>query len=368
MDNNNPQFPIRFPVLPASQYITVLDRTSERVRAQLRPPEEKNYRTKSASVYPRWFMALIGLVLFVVMIFSFFVSAGKQAAAMGLLLDDLPSHFNHLSSYWANLSIVFMLGLSELGTVLFLIVAVPLARNVSPLSFGPISFNPMQLIFRLFAILCAAYAIVANTTITALDTVREAVVLQWLVTLGIPALVLGLGMILERMVIASLETRGEANLQYEKARREYTDYFNDPMTHPNYPIILADMLYQEMYRVRSVQAVMKQLVDTDPRYKSYLISAEYKMQQEAGRIDVNIDVSAWISSVTIDTPQLPARSVSRGVSRPKAKQAKIGPGETAKKWLASNPDHGLSVREAARAANVTPATMQRAMDSEGNDQ
>lgn len=358
MTDNSTQFPVRFPVLGASQYLAVLDRASEKVRSQIRPPLKKNYQAESVSIYPRWYLAGIITVLLMVLTFSFVISAGKQAAAMGLILDPLPGKFSHLSALWSNLSIAFMLALSELGTVLFLVAAGTLGRTVEPVRIGSLCFNPLKWSFRFFAVLCAAYAIVSNTTITALDLVQSAVVLQWLVTLGIPSIVLGLGMMLERMIVDALDARSEAQAYYKKAYQDYEMFVADPTLHPNYPVVLTDMLYQEMLHVRAVQGIIKSLIDADPRYKGRIVSAEYKSQQEAAQIDLNIDVSALVLPVAYELPRIEAKSVSRRVSSSKTD---TGATDKAFKWLEANPGHGLSIRKAASEAGVSAPAMQRAM-------
>lgn len=353
--------PLRFPILPAGQYLTVLDATSHQVRSRLMKPVWGQFDTKGVSPYPRWFMALILVSLIAVLIFSFFVSAGKQVAAMGLLLDHLPDKFGHLSPFWANASIAFTLFLSELGTVLFLVAAGTLGARGSKVKVGRHSINPGRIILSCFAGLCATYAIVANTTITALDMIREAIVLQWLVAIGVPTIVLGLGMILERMIVEHLKSGSDARLRYEQAQSEYEAYHADPTTHPAYPMILADLLYQEMLKIRSVGGIIKQMVDSDPRYKRLLVSAEYKIQQEAGRIDLSVDVSELLS----DTPviSVPAR-VSNGVSKPVSTDKIQRDPDAMKKALAYLQAHGkngMSVRDLATAAGVSHPTMQRAV-------
>jgi hypothetical protein len=343
--------PIKFPVLQPSIYLEIVDRANERVRANLKPPQWGAYQVKGVSTYPRWFTYTIVITLIAVMAFSFVISAGKQAAAMGIILDELPGRFNHLSVGWANMSIVFMLLLSELGTIFFLVVGGTIGQTVPMSEIFGVRINFVAWFLRLIAILCAAFGIVANTTITALDISAQAPVLQWLVTLGIPSIVLALGMMLERMFLDSLKASADARERFEQAQAEYRAHYTDPERHPHYTAILFDMLYQEMVKQRRDGPTIKSLVESDPRYRRFLVNAEYKTQIEAGQIDLNLDVSAFLTA--------PAPSVSTIQRDTAPVQSQIS---KAIDWIKAhdNWNDSYSWRKGAEAAGVSLPTFQRA--------
>src|SRR5262249_30207314 len=122
-----------------------------------------------------------------------------------------------LSTLWSSTSIAFMLLLSELGAVLFLISAGTLAHD-APKWRG---INPVAWMFRGFAALCALYAVISNVSVTLLDPVPAVGVLQWLTSVGIPVTVLGLGTLLERLVVEALTQRGKQRGEFELALRDY---------------------------------------------------------------------------------------------------------------------------------------------------
>src|SRR5258708_18836763 len=112
---------LHFPLLTEAAYLAAVQKAKTTIRDRVQAATMERYTKVSTSAYPRWFMGGIIAALLAVLTFSFVISAGKQAAAMGLLVDHLPGKFSHLSDLWAGTSIVAMLLLSELGAVLFLV-------------------------------------------------------------------------------------------------------------------------------------------------------------------------------------------------------------------------------------------------------
>src|SRR5258707_11954020 len=166
---------LSFPVLTAERYADAQNRAKTLIRERAEAPQWATFEHKSTHLYPRWFTWLILAALIAVMVFSFTISAGKEIASASMLFDPLPDKFSHLFMLWSSTSIAFMLLLSELGAVLFLIAAGTIAHD-APRWKG---INLVAWMFRGFAALCAAYAVVSNVSVTLLDPVPAVGVLQW---------------------------------------------------------------------------------------------------------------------------------------------------------------------------------------------
>ncbi len=280
---------LTFPILTNTRYASAVERAKQSVKDRLQPPRFEQFKSGAVSEYPRWFFVATLAALFAVLLFSFVISAGKQAAAAGMLFDHLPSKFGRLSEVWATLSVTFMLLLSELGAVLFLVGAGTLATAAPKSNLAGRQVNLTAWLFRLFAVLCAGYAIIANATITVLDPVPQAAFLQWAVSIGVPAIVLGLGVMLERLLIDAMRTRNEQFTRYKRALLDYEAVQTDPSKHAEYPAAFASELWSEMIRYKQVRETLETLVSADPQNRRRILATEYQAQRNIA--DVQWEVS-----------------------------------------------------------------------------
>lgn len=363
---------LRFPLLSAARFAEANERAKEAIRKGLQPPDFEQFKANVVSEFPRWFSVLIWSVLVGVMIFSFVISAGKQAAAAAMLFDHLPSKFSRLSDLWSTISVAFMLLLSELGAVLFLVAAGTLANSAPRMR----SVNVVAWLFRLCAILCASYAIISNATITVLDPVPQAAVLQWAVSIGVPGLVLGLGIMLERLFIDSMRMRTEQKMLYKRAMTDYDTIRNNPALHASWSAVLADEMWREMTKYKRERDMLETIAGDDREVRRTMLILEFQAQRRAETLDWDAEVQpiqfgvAGVAATAIETArdsitsrQMPALSQGRTVA---AKSTSVGPAVAkAKAWLAEHPDHGLSLRDAADQAGVSKDTMARAMNGVG---
>lgn len=268
-----------FPILTTDRYLAAVQSAFDIVKERIQEPDPKHYTDSASGRYPKWFTRAVIAGLLLVMASSFFISSGKQIAAFGMVFDDLPGKFNHLSSGWAGLSIVFMLLMSEAGAVLFLVASGTIGESAPPIIALGHRINLTKITFRLFALLCASYAIASNITITELDPVQKVSFIQWLASIGIPLTVLGLSMLLERIVIDAIGASNERKVRYEKALNDYQAVVFDPTLHDAYKNILADCLWVELSRLKANRELLEPLVRSDPRYKRWIASSEYAAQE-----------------------------------------------------------------------------------------
>lgn len=286
---------LSFPILTADRYADATNRAKSLIRERVEAPQWAQFERKGTQIYPRWFTGLILALLGIVMIASFTISAGKQIASSSMIFDTLPDKFNHLSSGWAGFSIVFMLLLSELGAVLFLIAGGTIAHD-APKWRG---VNLIAWMFRFFAGLCAAYAVVSNISVTLLDPVAAVGVLQWLMSIGIPLTVLGLGMMLERMVINALNQRGKQKIEYELALRDYHALMADPTTHTAWGQILSSVVFEELTRLKKnrdqIEATFAEIGADRATLRAHLVRAEIQAHSTGNALALEAAANPFLS-------------------------------------------------------------------------
>ncbi len=286
------QVQIHFPLLNHERYLAAQDRAIGAIRSRAQAPDWEHFKHTAVRAHPKWFTGAILVSLALVLIFSFTISAGKQVAANALIFDNLPDKFNHLSPLWASTSIAFMLLLSEVGSILFLIAAGTIGSH-APTWRG---VNLTAWAFRLFALLCAAYAVTSNVSVTLLDPVKAVGVLQWMISIGVPITVLGLGILLERLTVDGLQAANKRKVAFDEAQRDYQALIASPEKHTAYPAILADQIWQELLRLKATREIVEPLYESDPRRKKWIVKAEYQAQAELNNFDLEAgDMPSFLS-------------------------------------------------------------------------
>src|SRR5262249_52516308 len=138
--------------------------------------------------------------------------------------------------------------------------------------------NLVAWMFRGFAGLCAAYAVVSNVSVTLLDPVPAVSVLQWLESIGIPVTVLGLGTLMERLGVEAMAQREKNKAEYEMAHSDYKALLKDPTRHTAWGEVLTNILYEEMTRLKRhrelIEAALDEMGADNPQVKAYLVAAE----------------------------------------------------------------------------------------------
>ena len=290
---------IRFPLLTTERYLNAVESARDTIRRRVQAPTPEQFKGVSVSAYPAWFSRSIIGALALVMLASFFISSGKQVAAFGLVYDDLPGRFSHLSPLWSGLSIVFMLLMSEAGAVLFLVAAGTIGEIAPPVRVWRWSVNLTKLIFRLFALLCAGYAVASNISITVLNPAASVGFVQWLSAIGIPLTVLGLSMLLERIVIDALHAANEQKARLAKAQLDYETVVNEPQKHEYYNRALFDALYGEMVRYKADRERLGDvlaMVESDQGAKKWLVASEYQAHAQMAEFDLTGGIQPFLSA------------------------------------------------------------------------
>jgi hypothetical protein len=188
-----------------------------------------------------------------------------------------------------------MLLLSELGAVLFLIAAGTIAHDAPKWK----HINLVAWMFRGFAGLCAAYAVVSNVSVTLLDPVPAVGVLQWLTSIGIPITVLGLGMMMERLIVEALTQRGKQKIEYELALRDYHALIADPTIHSAWGQILTSVLYEEMIRLKKqrdvIEATFAEIGADRAQMRAHLVRAEIQAHSTGNALALEASANPFLS-------------------------------------------------------------------------
>lgn len=286
---------LQFPILSTQAYQDATAKAKALIRERVDAPQWAAFERSATRIHPRWFTGLILGALVAVMVFSFTISAGKQIASASMLFDNMPEKFAHLSTGWAGFSIVFMLLLSELGAVLFLIAAGTIAHD-APTWRG---INPVAWMFRGFAGLCAAYAVVSNISVTLLDPVPAVGLLQWLTSIGIPITVLGLGTMLERLVVDALTQRGKQKVEYEIALRDYHALIANPETHIAWGQVLTSVVYEELTRLKKnreqIEATFAEIGAERSTLRAHLVRAEIQAHSTGNALALEASTNPFLS-------------------------------------------------------------------------
>jgi hypothetical protein len=281
---------VRFPLLTTERYLNAQQAAREAVRKRLKDeePKQDQFTSDTQSRFSPRFIKTVWSGLIATLIASFWISAGKQVAAAGLVFDPLPGEYPHLSEFWSQLSIIATLILSEVGAILFLVSAGTIAHTAPIATIWGRQVNVTQLVLRTFAFACAGYAILSNITITILHPQQQVAVVQWFISIVIPLIVLGLGILVERIVIEGMRVTAERKRLYDAAMYQYRAVVAEPDKHEYYPSVLMDAIYDEIMRYKkereAIGAEVLYLVQSDQQYKVWMVQAEYQSHQQSNAL------------------------------------------------------------------------------------
>lgn len=272
---------LRFPLLTAEAYQAVKDGAKSFAIGQLPAPVKEIHSAGFLAQYPRQFKRLVVALLVLVIVVSFPVSSGKQTASILLTLKDIVPVIP-LGNVWLILAVIAGLVLSEAGAILFMLIAVPLSVGRPIVRAG----------FRFYAIWCAALSIVGNILISAqhtnnLDWLGS--IYLWMSTLIYPALVLGIGMVLESGFSQSIHDHAQTEAKYLEALTAYQKQLADYESLPDYKSSFVSGL---LVALRRANPHVGKLLKADPHSRNWILAMEYRAQQQLNSVDLNAEYSA----------------------------------------------------------------------------
>lgn len=242
--NTNSQMDInRVRWLSPSQWNECIDLAVIEARSQHPLPKLDDFLNSVVPEYPEWVTKRLTILLFLVAIGALVVSAGKQFETADMVLSRVTDATIRVSQFWQSTSLIVLLGVGELGSLLF-----SLAAGI----FGAES-KANKVVFRSFQILSAIIAIGGNIASTALHTIPEIWLYQWFLTLFLPTLVLGLGLFLEHLLLSGLQHRAKATLAYNIAVEKFKTFNDTIHTTGEYLDALARYVLNKLQEIQANQ-------------------------------------------------------------------------------------------------------------------
>ena len=271
----------KLPVLTRSEWESVKSTADAEVIGKLRLPDtdDPKYKVRAFSKYPQWLIVVISAILLLVAVAAFWISAGKQIAATALILDPLGNSYNHLSGTWSNIGDLFALAFGEGATILFMLASSvlsgdPMTMNISEKR--SLTFKPAVVIFRLFAIVGASLAIVANISITSMHDTAGQPVYAWMFALVPPITVLAIGLLVENLVMGTLKARADVVALLDAETNHYYACKEKPALHKEWFSIICRLIWDELIRRKKRSDAILPVVEANPELKEQIIIHIFK--------------------------------------------------------------------------------------------
>jgi len=264
------------PHLNGNRWEKTIIKAKQQVINALTKPRLDDYTKESMNSIPTGLYRGIIVLLAIVAIAAFWTSAGKQISATAMLLDPVVKTSEHLSQFWADVSVIGMLAIGELGTILFSAVCSVLAEDKFKV-----------IVFRVASIGCAMFAVLANVTIT-MRYDEGSTVYAWFVTLAPPLIVIAVGLVIENLLLRSVKARSEAQRAYDIALRDYDYYRARPDLHPSFNQRWYSAIYDELCYYKPMKFAIEELVRENEQYKAVLVKREIDSHQYWAALEIEM--------------------------------------------------------------------------------
>jgi hypothetical protein len=296
----------------------------EIVRSRLQRPEPSQYAVRVYTRLPEGFTKGMLIVLGIIALAAFWISAGKQIAATDIVLSPIVKEYdNRLSTGWADVGIGLNLLLGELGTILFFTAA-----GIFPggsIRWRAFEFKPVSLAFRAAGLMCATFAILANVTITYLHPQKDVMFYEWFLTLAPPFVVLFIGLYAERLLLMSVEARARAREAYEAAVETYQRYQADPESHPEFVAIWKREIFDQLMKVSAAnRKKIEEAIQANPDVRMLLVQREHLRHEWT---------NGWqLAAANFTLPSLPDQAEGAGQLNLATPAQNASPAPSEPKW------------------------------------
>lgn len=250
------------PHLNSNRWEKTIVKAKQQVVNSLTKPRLEDYVKESFNTASRLQNRVIIGALVVVAIAAFWLSAGKQISATATLLEPVAGDSAHLSRGWSDIGVIASLALGEVGTILFSAACSWLSEDKFKV-----------IIFRVFSIICAMFAILANITIT-MKYGEGSTLYGWFLTLAPPLTVIAIGLMIESLLMRSVRSRAEAQHAYDTAMKDYDYYCERPEMHPTYNRRWYEGIFDEMCYYRPAKETILALVADNEQYRAVIVLRE----------------------------------------------------------------------------------------------
>lgn len=268
------------PGLTSQRFEQARRAAQESIRQSVPKPVEQTYHRAGSGIPQGVVYAAIAMLL-IVAFAAFVISAQKQIVATADILYKMAAEHDQLTPFLAGAGVIAGLALGELGTILFSIAASVLRGE--PYTVRRVTFYPTALIFRLFSVGCALFAILANASI---HTGEGAFAVYF--TYIPPITVIAIGLVVEALVMDTVKTRASQRQRFLAAFAEWELYQNEPERHKTFKSVWARAIYDELGRFKKDRVLIDPLVEKDKQVMALLVQREYQthMVWEAFSLDV----------------------------------------------------------------------------------
>jgi len=339
--------------LTTARWETARTRAEELVRGRIKAPLKAQF-TVTDSEYPQSLIVAVLALMVIVAMAAFYISAGKEIMAGDMISAILATASVRISPAYVSGVLVAILLLGECGALLF-----GLAARI----FGQ---RRIVLVFlRVCQGGCVLIAMMSNATVTLAYPVVAAMVFDWFITLAAPALVIGIGLIIEELIASWLLVRQQAIDNYNRAMANWRQAVDDPAKHPDFNRIWGESILEQLIGAsKHNRETIPALIDETPQIRAVIVSREYQRHQWGFDPSTAIDVSAQFQSfmhVSVNRPQTAINSVNN-VSGVSGNTKQPSPSEQlAIDWLMANPDKiSEPNRTVAIEAGMSPTIIYRA--------
>ena len=266
---------------------------AERLIGQrLTAPSRSTYKALD-SQYPPRLIGIVVVMLLIVALAALYISAGKEIAVVDTVMRDLVSYYPRLTAAYIEVAIIGVLLLAELGALLFGLASRVLASR-----------RVHGQLMRAFQLACVTVAIVGNMTITLSHPVVEAIVFDWVLTLGAPLLVIGIGAIIEELLATWLLARQQAIRDFNQALNVYQSAMADPESHPDFFRLWGECIFEQILKQSGHNRdALPPLLESDPGLKLVVVSMEWARHDWQFTADIAAEIAGRITKWN-DVPSL----------------------------------------------------------------
>lgn len=259
--------------LKRDQWTTAFTNAKEEIRNMLVRPVEEMFKINRREEYPRWLIVLIMVVLSLIGTFALLISAGKQLASFDMVYSEVTQYTNRVGTGWVDIALLASLLLGELGALAFSFAAAMFQR-AAPTT---------RWMFRIFQAACMFLALGGNVLMTLQHPLEGwGLAFQWMLSLLLPSLVIGIGMFLEEMYKQSRERQQKADEDYENALDEYKEFQEHPEKHPSFPDVIVVHLLQalKMAQTTKYRQMFEDAINESEEFRDKVI--EFQLAKHMG--------------------------------------------------------------------------------------
>jgi hypothetical protein len=310
------------------------------IRERLQEPTRRQFRAGDSEYPPALIVAVIVLMI-VVAVAAFYLSALKEVTVTDITLTTLVNNFQKLTDRNVVIGTLAVLALSEAGSLLFGFASRVISKQAR-----------VRMLLRAFQALCVLVAVIANVSITMAHPAPAVAVFDWLITVGAPLLVIGIGLILEELSADWLAANVVSVLAFNSAVKQYQTESAQPDRHSDFYAVwgqaILDQLIQQSKHNREI---IPALIEVDPRVRQMIVYRQF--ERFNWTFDKDTKPEALPAGVSV-LPMFPDTEVPI-----KKHSAEI---QAVLDWWDATPDqHHLAQRAIADKCRVSLATVNRAL-------